>query len=153
MAASGSEFLAKKSDLIRVRQKLPALADVLIVDDNTFDADSLRATLHMMFGYDISLRRAKTLGSALDLVIEKKPDIVFLDDILPPSDNATHTIPFLRRCGYEGPIVVVSGEATRQRRQVLLAAGAADVVHKDDLDSVRITEALAAAYKIDMGVK
>ena len=39
---TGSEFLARKSDLTRMRQKIPGLKDVLIVDDNNFDADSLR---------------------------------------------------------------------------------------------------------------
>lgn len=138
----GSAFLAKKSDLARARQQLPVPSDVLIIDDNSFDADTLRAILHMLFGYEIRLRRAKTLGSALDSIIERKPELVFLDDILPPNDTAIETIPFMRRCGYNGPIIVVSGEVTRQRRMELMAAGAGDVVHKDDLDSVRVTEAL-----------
>lgn len=147
--ARGSDFLARKSDLTRMRQRIPGLKDVLIIDDNNFDADSLRATLNMMFGYGLTLRRAKTLGSALDCVIERKPDLVFLDDILPPSDTASTTIPFLRRCGYEDGIVVVSGEMTRTRRQELLSAGASDVIHKDDLDSVRISEALGRVYKLE----
>lgn len=145
---TGSEFLARKSDLTRMRQKIPGLKDVLIIDDNNFDADSLRATLNMMFGYELTLRRAKTLGSALDCVIERKPDLIFLDDILPPSDTASTTIPFLRRCGYEAAIVVVSGEMNRNRRLELLNAGAIDVIHKDDLDSVRLSEALGRAYNV-----
>jgi DNA-binding NarL/FixJ family response regulator len=150
--ATGSDFLTRKSDLTRMRQKIPGLKDVLIVDDNNFDADSLRATLNMMFAYGLTLRRAKTLGSALDCVIERKPDLVFLDDILPPSDTASTTIPFLRRCGYEGSIVVVSGEMTRRRKQELLNAGASDVIHKDDLDSVRLSEALSRAFNMDSEV-
>jgi CheY-like chemotaxis protein len=149
-SGTGSDFLARKSDLTRMRQRIPGLKDVLIVDDNNFDADSLRASLNMMFGYSLTMRRAKTLGSALDCVIERKPDLIFLDDILPPSDTASTTIPFLRRCGFEGPIIVVSGEMTRIRRQELLGAGAVDVVHKDDIDSVRISEALKTAYKMDV---
>lgn len=151
--AIGSDFLARKSDLTRMRQRIPGLKDVLIVDDSNFDADSLRATLNMMFGYGLTLRRAKTLGSALDCVIERKPDLVFLDDILPPSDTASTTIPFLRRCGYEAAIIVVSGEMTRQRKQELLGAGASDVIHKDDLDSVRISEALSRAYNMESEVR
>ena len=147
-SGTGSDFLARKSDLTRMRQRIPGLKDVLIVDDNNFDADSLRASLNMMFGYALTLRRAKTLGSALDCVIERRPDLVFLDDILPPSDTASTTIPFLRRCGYVGPIIVVSGEMSRTRRQLLLAADAVDVIHKDDLDSVRISEALKIAYQL-----
>lgn len=146
---AGGEFLARKSDLTRMRQRIPGLKDVLIIDDSNFDADSLRASLNMMFGYTLELRRARTLGSALDSVIAKKPDLVFLDDILPPSDTASETIPFLRRGGYDGPIIVVSGEVTRSRRLVLLAAGAVDVIHKDDIDSVRLSEALQVAYGLD----
>ena len=144
---SGRDFLAKKSDLTKFRKKLPVLTDFLVVDDNTYDGERLRATLHLMFGYDINVRRAKTLGSALDQVIEKKPELIILDDILPPSDTATTTIPFLRRCGYDGPIVVVSSELNMYRRAELLTGGAADVVHKDDLDSVRIAEALVRVFK------
>lgn len=139
---TGGNFLARKSDLTKVRKTLPDLTDFLIVEDENFDADRLNATLHIMFGYGIQVRRAKTLGGALDAVIERKPQIIFLDDYLKPSDNATHTIPFLRRCGYEGPIVVVSAAVDRQRRSILVKAGAADVIHKDDLDSVRVAEAL-----------
>lgn len=143
---TGGNFLARKSDVTKSRKDLPAFTNFLIVEDENFDADRLRATLHIMFGYNVEVRRAKTLGSALDAVIEKKPEIIFLDDYLKPNDNATQTIPFLRRCGYTGPIVVVSGAVDRQRRNTLVRAGAVDVIHKDDLDSVRIAEALTALH-------
>jgi response regulator of citrate/malate metabolism len=141
----GGTFLARKSDAAKSQQGGRRFVDVLIVEDENFDADRLRATLHIMFGYAIEVRRARTLGSALDCVIERKPELIFLDDYLKPSDNATHTIPFLRRCGYAGPIIVVSGQVDRLRRAMLVKAGAVDVIHKDDLDSVRISEALARA--------
>lgn len=139
---NGGNFLAHKSDLTKSRHASPTFSDILIIEDENFDADRLRATLHIMFGYNIKVRRAKTLGSALDCVIERRPEVVFLDDILKPTDNASQTIPFLRRCGYEGPIIVVSGQVTRNRQAELLQAGAIDVIHKDNLNSVRIAEAL-----------
>lgn len=145
--STGGNFLAKKADVTKTRMGLPSLTDFLLVEDENFDADRLRATLHIMFGYEIQVRRAKTLGSALDAVIERAPEVVFLDDYLKPNDNATQTIPFLRRCGYDGPIVVVSGEVDRQRRGVLIKAGAVDVIHKDDLDSVRIAEAMTRMFE------
>lgn len=145
--STGGNFLAKKADVTKTRKELPPLADILVVEDENFDADRLRATLHIMFGYEIDVRRAKTLGSALDAVIERSPEVIFLDDYLKPNDNATQTIPFLRRCGYEGPIIVVSGEVDRQRRGVLIKAGAVDVIHKDDLDSVRIAEAVTRMFE------
>jgi response regulator of citrate/malate metabolism len=145
----GGTFLTRKSDAVKSqRQQGARPTDVLIVEDENFDADRLRATLHIMFGYAIEVRRARTLGSALDCVIERQPELVFLDDYLKPSDNATHTIPFLRRCGYLGPIIVVSGQVDRVRRAMLVKAGAIDVIHKDDLDSVRIAEAMARAASV-----
>ncbi|MEQ1669288.1 MAG: response regulator [Hyphomicrobium sp.] len=145
-SGSGGDFLAKKSGIMRARAGLPDLKDVVVVDDENLDADRMFGTLRVMFGYDVNVRRAATVGAAIDLVIAKTPDIVFLDDILKPSDDAAQTIPFLRRANYQGPIVVVSGQVTRTRRAVLLAAGATDVIHKDDVDSVRLTEALNRVF-------
>jgi len=116
--SSGGAFLARKSELLRARQGLPDLKDVLVVDDESFDAERLTATLRVMFGYEIEVRRAATLASALDRVIETLPEVIFLDDILKPADDAAQSIPYLRRAGYTGPIIVISGQATRARRSL-----------------------------------
>lgn len=147
-SGSGGDFLAKKSDSVRQSKQLPKISNILIVEDENFDADRLRATLRVILGYDINVRRASTLGSALDCVIANQPELVFLDDLLKPTDTASHTIPFLRRAKYEGPIVVISGQVTRARKAELIGLGATDVIHKDDVDSVRLAEALARVYKL-----
>jgi DNA-binding NarL/FixJ family response regulator len=146
MADSGGEFLTKKSGMARERHRLPKISDIVIVEDENLDADRMIATLRVMYGYEPTVRVASTITEAVDLVLAKSPDILFLDDILKPSDDATQTIPFLRRAGYTGPIILVSGQVTRTRRPVLIAAGADDVVHKDDVDSVRLTEALYRVF-------
>jgi DNA-binding NarL/FixJ family response regulator len=145
-AKSGGDFLARKSDLNRLRPELPALKDILVVDDENFDADRLKATLRVMFGYDLELRRAATVASAVDQVMKKQPELIFLDDQLKPSDTASISIPYLRRAEYHGPIVVISGQVTRQRRKELIGIGAAEVIHKDDVDSSRLAEALLSVY-------
>lgn len=143
---SGGDFLAKKSGVMRARANLPNLTDVLVVEDENIDSDRMFATLRVMYGYDVKVRCAATLAAAIDEVLKTKPQIVFLDDILKPSDDAAQSIPFLRRAGYDGPIVVVSGQVTRTRRTFLMGAGATDVIHKDDVDSVRLTEALQRVF-------
>ena len=140
---AGGAFLERKSALAIARQSRPRFNDILVVEDTKLDADRLKATLHSIFGYDIVTRHAATLGSALDRVIERQPDLIFLDDHLKPNDNAAHTIPFLRRCNYAGPIIVVSGLLDRKRSAILIKAGAAVAIHKDGLDSGSIAEALA----------
>jgi CheY-like chemotaxis protein len=139
----GGDHLAKRSELVRVRSRLGAFRDILIVEDETLDADRLSATLRVLFGYETQIRCASNLGDAVNRVIEQKPCVVFLDDILKPSATALQAIPLLRDAGYDGPIVVVSGQVTHPRRSSLIAAGASDVIHKDDVDSVRVAEALA----------
>ena len=148
-SGSGGKFLQKKSDLTKARQNLPELSDFLIVEDETFDANRLKATLHVMFGYDVQVRLATTLGNALDCVIERQPEVIFLDDYLKPADTASATIPFIRRCGYEGPIIIVSSMVTRKRRGELMGEGADDIIHKDNLDSVRVAEALTSVFTSD----
>ena len=95
---TGSHFLARKSALAMARQSMPRFKHFLVVEDNTLEADRLKATLHSIFGYEIEVRHAPTLGTALDRVMERKPDIVFLDDHLKPADHAGDLIPMLRRC-------------------------------------------------------
>ncbi|MBU2581891.1 MAG: response regulator [Alphaproteobacteria bacterium] len=142
-STSGGDFLDKKSGLAKSLSGLPKLTEVLVVDDETMDIKRLRATLHLMFGYDINVREATTLSGAIDEVMKKTPQLILLDDDLKLSaDRAHESIPYLRRIGFEGPIVVVSGIATRNRRKDLMEAGAAEVLHKDDVDSVRINEVL-----------
>lgn len=142
-STSGGDFLDKKSGLNKARQDLPKLTDILVVDDCNLDLKRLRATLHLMYGYEINIREANTLSSAIDQVIGSLPQLILLDDHLNlSSDRAHESIPYLRHTGFQGPIIVVSGLATRKRRIELLEAGAAEVLHKDDLDSVRINEVL-----------
>lgn len=146
-SGSGGDFLAKRSDVNHAGLALPKLSNVLIIEDETFDADRLRATLRIVLGYEVTVRRAQTLNSAVDMVLAHMPDIVFLDDILKPSDTAANSIPFIRRAKYEGPLIVLSGQATRSRKAELLSLGASEVIHKDDVDSVRLKEALVRAFK------
>lgn len=145
-SSSGGDFLARRSVVTQLGKRLAPLTNVLIVEDEAFDADRLRATLRVIMGYDVNVRRAPTLGSAIDLVLAQIPDLVFLDDLLKPCDTAASSIPFLRRAKYEGPIIVISGQATRARKAELIAIGATEVIHKDDLDSVRLTEALVRIF-------
>lgn len=135
--------LARRSDLTKERKRLPELSTALVVEDTSFDADRIKATLSVIFGRDLKVTHSKSLNQALDVVLVEKPDVIFLDDYLKPNDTALQqSIPMLRRAGYDGPIIVVSSHLDRHRHRDLLAAGAKDAIHKDDLNSVRILETL-----------
>jgi DNA-binding NarL/FixJ family response regulator len=151
--SNGGDILAQRNVAGLAKRNLPKLSDILIVEDENFGANRLQATLHLVLGRETTIRRAATLGTALDGIIAALPDLLFLDDYLKPSDTALQTIPFLRRAGYLGPIVVVSGEVDRARRVELRSAGAVDAIHKDDLDSTMVFEALARAFRTSSAIQ
>lgn len=127
------------------KRSLSDISDVVIVDDNAKDAQWLAATLRVLVGYSCSIRQSSTLLQAMDLVLDRRPDVVVLDDVLKPSDDAVTAVGYLRGLGFNGAIVVVSAFATRNRSVLLRSHGVCDVVHKDDLDSARLAQALLAA--------
>ena len=148
----GADYLVEKSDLARVSKGLPKFRDIVVFEDNERESNRMLATLRTMLGYeDIEVRRARTLNSGIDLLIAKLPDLVLLDDRMGPIDRAQDSLPMIRRAGFNGPVVIISGELTRDRRIELMKLGAAEAVHKDDLDSgsigkvmMRLAEGLAA---------
>lgn len=143
---SGGDILTRRNAANWSKRNLPEIGDILIIEDETFDADRIQATLHIVIGREAQVRRAETLASALDRVLEKMPDMILLDDYLKPNDTASQTIPLLRRAGYDGPIVIISGEVDRRRTAELKAMGAASAIHKEEVDSGSVTEALIAAF-------
>lgn len=143
--SSGAEYLALLSDLAALRKKLPPIRDILVVEDESFDSDRMQGTLRKIFGYELEIRRANTLTSALDCVLERRPELVVLDDYLLPSDTALDSIPLIRRAQYEGPIIVVSGRLNKARRVELRGAGASATIHKDDVNSGTIAAAVVEA--------
>jgi CheY-like chemotaxis protein len=112
--------------------------EILIVDEAP-EAERLTATLRVLFGYQHPIRYAASIGDALDGIAETTPSFTFLGDR--PSIDGEHAMAMLRRAGYGGPIIVVSSAVTPSCRARLIAAGASDVIHKDDLYSARVTEA------------
>jgi len=138
----GSEILAERHEISVSNRDWRGLDDILVIEDNPVDSDRLRAILHFILGRSVTIRSAETLASALDEVLSNLPDVIFLDDYLKPNDCAADTIPYLRRAGYVGHIIVISGEVDRQRKLELLKLGATDAIHKDEVDSACVTAAL-----------
>ena len=145
---NSGDHLVLRSDVAQAKQsKLPDLNDVVIVEDETFDAKRLSAILNLVIGRQATLRIAQSMNEAIDAVLQSPPDLMFLDDYLEPSDLALDTIPMVRRVGYRGPIVVISGELDRERLVELKKAGASGAVHKDELNSVDLGAMLVRIFE------
>lgn len=142
----GTDHMRARSELAKQVRALPRLDDFLIIDDEIADAKWLVSSLKLVCGHDIEIRHVRSLGTALDALKAALPQLLFLDDRISPVDTATNTIPFIRRAGYSGPIVVISGSMTRPRAAELIRQGAAAIVHKDDIESARVAEILIALF-------
>jgi DNA-binding NarL/FixJ family response regulator len=140
----GPKHLARKNYLAAAQDKLSALRNILLVDTGHLEAERLTATLRVLFGYKAQIRTTSSLADAVDRIETEHPSVVFLDDVAqPPDAGADEAIAMLRKAGCSGPIVVVSETATPARRARLLNCGASEVIHRDDIDSVSLAEALA----------
>jgi CheY-like chemotaxis protein len=141
---TGSGHLARRSNLVASRALRDLPSEILIVGDEA-GAERLAATLRVLFGYQLAIRWACSLGDALDNLAERSPAHIFLNDIRRPPTDSMLTMSELRRAGYDGPIIVVTDDVTQACRARLIAAGVRDVIHKDDICSVRIAEAFDRA--------
>ena len=145
-SGDGGDFLVRRNDATLAKASLPKLMNVLIVEDEGVEARRITAMLRFVLGRDVTLPLAPSLDRAIDEIVWSLPDALLLDHYLKPNESALQTIPRVRRAGYHGPIIVVSGAVDRPRRIELRKAGAADIIHKDDVDSVNLSEALIRAY-------
>lgn len=136
---------ATRPETVLAKAALPVLNDILLVEDEDFDARRLSATLRVALGRTIDVRRVRAVQEVSAAIAQSMPDIVFIDDYLGPNDSALQTIPELRHAGYTGAIIVTSGEIDRARIIKLSALGANGALHKDDINSVTLTAAIHQA--------
>ena len=141
-AAQGSELVARKSRLARQMYKLTDVHRVLIVDDNLVDARHVTAILHLLLGRRIVVAHYKSIPAAIAAMRNQQPDLMFLDDVLPPLDRAESSMRSLRRHGFTAPFVIMTGMLTQTRRKELMALEPLGVLHKDDVDSLTVGEIL-----------
>lgn len=138
----GRDFLEHRSRLIKSIRALGPIGRVLIVEDRTSDADMISGALHRIFGYDLPIAFARSEPELVEALRLQQPDLIFLDDRLDRRTNAETTVPMIRRAGYAGPIVIVAAIMTRERSLELARLSVGDIVHKDDMTSTRLGEAI-----------
>lgn len=139
---TGADYLARKSDLARIRQDLPDFKTILVVEDEPLASNRMVATLRGMFGQELDVRHARTVSAAIDFLLKQLPDLILLDDYVGPHDTAVDSLPLIRHAKFTGPVIIVSGRMSRVRRTELLTKGADETINKDDLDSGSIAEAM-----------
>jgi CheY-like chemotaxis protein len=144
-APLGRDYLEQRSRVMKRVKSLANPPELLLVDDEPADAAALSTALKMIFGARLPLQVVSTVEQMRKSIASRKPDVVLLDDRLKPKVTADISLPLLRKDGFNGPVIVIAGLLSPQRHAELVRLGACEVIHKDDLDSTRVAEAVLRA--------
>ena len=139
---SGRDHLEYRSRLKMRLAKAAPVSNILIIDDTVFDADVLSSTLRLVFGQALRIRHVRHLRDIRKAILDEMPDLLFLDDRLGHGTSAEVSLNQIRTAGCSCRAIVLSGLLTRARHVELMRLGVADVVHKDDINAARLSEAI-----------
>jgi PleD family two-component response regulator len=141
------DHLVSKLDAFR-SDPLQALAqDILIVESRQGDGAVLSSLLRVLLGRHVETRLALVGNSLLLALTESSPNLVIWRDTLEGMAPSEEGVRQLRACGYHGPVVVVIDALSASASFGLRQAGVLDVIVKDDLDSVRLSQSLLRAVE------
>jgi CheY-like chemotaxis protein len=141
--------LVRKSELAKRMRLLPPLRTIMVIDDNEQDARHASVVLQMLLGPDLNITSHRYLAKAVSELQRRMPDLVILDDHLPPMDRAETSLLALQRFGFKGPFIIMTGMLDRARKLDLEKLKPLGLIHKDDLDSFSLSEALTRLVKDD----
>lgn len=104
---------------------------IVLVEDNPGDADITVERLGETMGTPFDVHHVQTLRGALDQLALQRADAVILDLNLPDSIGLD-TLHKVKHAVCDVPIIVVTGLADQHLRTQALAAGAEEVLSKDE---------------------
>ena len=139
------DHMASKLDAFR-SGPLQALArDIMIVTSTPAEASVLVSMLRAVFGRQFNARHLQAMGNTLEEAARKAPKLILLREDIDPGSIAGESVVKLVAAGFTCPIVVICEHLTVGDAVRLRQAGALDVIERDDLNSVRLSQALARA--------
>jgi DNA-binding NarL/FixJ family response regulator len=105
---------------------------ILIADDFQVLRDVIRLHLERAGDMDV-VDEAPDLDDALERISTLQPDVVIMNDYLPPIDSAHATARF-RELGFTAAIVIISMHLEPSLIQRSFLSGANGFMHKDEID-------------------
>jgi two-component system, NarL family, response regulator NreC len=118
---------------------------ILIADDFKVLRDVIRLHLERAGDMDV-VDEAPDLDDALERISTLQPDVVIMNDYLPPVDSAHATARF-RELGFTAAILVISMHLEPSLIQRSLLNGANGFMHKDEIDEYLV----AAIRRVHQG--
>jgi CheY-like chemotaxis protein len=117
---------------------------LLYIDDTAFDRLMLERCLRSASLPGVTLETAATVEIGLQVLAVRMPDLLFLDNRIPPYRDFEQVLPLLRAAGYAGPIVLLTGLPTELMHQQLAEPGPVlAVLDKQHLAPQQLVDVLA----------
>lgn len=148
-ASNEDNLISRKSRIAQELNKLTSVRNVMVIDDNPLDARHVTAILHILLGRGITVTHYKSVALAISNLRTQMPDLLFLDDVIPPLDRAESSLKSLHRHGLVAPIIIMTAMLTQARRKQLMGLDLLGILHKDDIDSFSIGEILQRLVPVD----
>lgn len=124
----------------------PLEVRVLLLDDSEDDLFAIGRQLQRASGLSVRLTTAGSMEEGLRRLVEAPVDLVLVDFLL-GAHTGTEVVDELRRAGWRGPVVVVTGHGAESVALAALRAGAADYLRKEELDSSTLERAVLDALE------
>lgn len=112
------------------------LIRVLIADDFKLLRDVIRMYLERAADMEV-VGEAPDLDDALEHTKIAAPDVIIMNDYLPPIDSTHATILFRER-GFTGAILIISMHLEADLMQRSFLSGASGFMHKDEIDDYMV---------------
>ena len=117
---------------------------VVIADDFKLLRDVIR--LHLERAEDVDVvDEAPDLNDALESTRTLRPDVIIMNDYLPPIDSA-HATELFREKGFTGAILVISMHLEPNLIQRSFLSGVNGFMHKDEIDEY-LVEAIRRVHQ------
>lgn len=115
---------------------------ILILDDDDHYAMLFSAYLKLSKVEGGAVEHATTTDEAVKHLREFMPDMVFLDNRIPPHSDFRHGLKALRDAGYAGPVIVQSACIADQIFDEAEKLGVAEVIDKFEMNETRLISLL-----------
>ncbi|MEO0971765.1 MAG: hypothetical protein AAFX85_01625 [Pseudomonadota bacterium] len=115
---------------------------VLYVEDTDFDRVIFGRYFSRLPLPDVQVDYAESLNGALGHLRDgdEPPDLMFLDNGLPPYRTFRETLPQLTNAGYAGPVVLLSGVLTDDMQVAVEARQLYALIDKQRLDTESLSD-------------
>lgn len=118
-------------------------AAALYIEDARFDRTIFATHFAAMHRDDLSLAVAESVEAGVEALRSRMPDILFLDNRVPPYDDYEESLAELKGAGFAGPVVLVTGLPTLEMQHAVDGSGpVCALLDKRGLDATRLTEVI-----------